>query len=426
VVVLFQRRFAPGEDGAKLTIEELVRGRMVTSQFQPIVHLETREVVGYEAFARGPAGSPFETPAQMFAAAEAAGLTWELDLVAVAVAFTTAMNTGLPPEMSLFINVDPTTLGRPLPEDLARALVAAHRRFKVFLEFSERALMVDPHSTVASIDKARASGWGVSLDSIGVDTRALALMPFARPDVAKIDVSLVHKDTHPNAAQVMNAVTAHAERTNASIMAVGIETEGHLRTARGLGAVLGQGYLFGAPGALPITSTSPTNPVRLIEPLPPTKFAETPFRLATATEPALPASEAVLTALAAHLERRVTADPDPIMFLACLPGNKLLSGAPLTALESVAAGTSYAGVLLRRPPTRRISGVRLATMDRDDPLQDELSVILIGPHYAAMLAAQERLPGRPAGGYEYRLLYDRVTVARAARVILHRVRTATA
>ncbi|SDY81921.1 EAL domain, c-di-GMP-specific phosphodiesterase class I (or its enzymatically inactive variant) [Micromonospora pattaloongensis] len=424
MVVLFQRRFAPGDDGADLTIEELVRGRMVATQFQPVVRLDTREVVGYEALVRGPAGTAFETPAQMFAAAEAAGLTWELDLVAVASAFTAAVEAGLPPQMSLFINVDPTTLGRPLPDDLARALVGAHGRFKVFLEFSEQALLDDPHATVASIDKARASGWGVSLDHIGVAPPALALMPFARPDVTKIDVSLVHRDTHPHAAQVMNAVTAHAERTKASILAVGIESEGQLRTARSLGAVLGQGYLFGAPGALPPTSSPPANPLPLIEPLPPAKFAETPFRLATAAEPALPASESMLAALAAHLERRVAADPDPIMFLACLPGNKLLSGAPLTELESVTAGASYAGVLLRRPPGQRIRGVHLAAMERDDPLQDELCVILIGPHYAALLAAQERLPGRPAGGYEYRLLYDRMTVARAARVILHRIRAA--
>lgn len=423
MVVLFQRRNAPDENEADLTIEELVRERLVTSQFQPIVDLETREIVGYEAYARGPVGSPFAMPAQMFAAAEAAGLTWELDLVAAATAFTTAVQAELTPETSLFINVDPSTLGRPLPDDLASALVAAHRRFQVFLEFSEHALLTDPHATVASIEKARASGWGVSLDRVGVDARALALMPFARPDVVKIDVSLVHRDTHPNAARVMDAVTALAEQTNGSVLAVGIENEGQLRTARGLGAVLGQGYLFGRAGPLPQRGAPPANPIRRIEPVATPKDTDTPFRLATAHGPALPASRAVIAALAAHLEQRVAADPDPVMFLACLPGQRMLSGGPLTELVGIGARAAYAGALLRRPPNQRIPGVRLAGLDRNDPLQEELSVILIGPHFAAMLVARERLPGHPDGGYDYRLVYDRVTITRAARVLLRAIRS---
>src|SRR5439155_208395 len=78
-----------------LSIEQVVRGRMVHALFQPIVHLDSGDVVGYEALARGPAGTPFERPGPMFGAAEAAGLSWELDLVAHAAAFRAAVEAQL-------------------------------------------------------------------------------------------------------------------------------------------------------------------------------------------------------------------------------------------------------------------------------------------------------------------------------------------
>jgi hypothetical protein len=80
----------------------------------------------------------------------------------------------------------------------------------------------------------------------------------------------------------------------------------------------------------------------------------------------------------------------------------------------------FAAALVRELPKQRIASVRMTVMDRNDPLQDELSIILIGPHYSAMLTARERMPGRPDGGYDYRLIYDRDTVTRAASLVLQR------
>src|SRR5689334_2107597 len=55
-------------------IEHIVTNRFVTADFQPIMRLDTIEPVGYEAFARGPAGSPLSSPRAMFEAAARKGL----------------------------------------------------------------------------------------------------------------------------------------------------------------------------------------------------------------------------------------------------------------------------------------------------------------------------------------------------------------
>lgn len=423
MVVLFQRRNLITDlpnGGRDLTIQQLVQRRLITSLFQPIVRLDNREVVGYEAFVRGPQGSAFERPGEMFGAAEAVGLTWELDLAASTSALSVAVQSDLPSSMSLFINVDPASFGKPVPADLAEVLAGARPRFQVFMEMSERSLSVNAGSTLASIEKGRATGWGVSLDNVGLSVESLALLPFARPDVVKIDVSLVHKETHPHAPRLVSAVTAHAERTKASIMAMGIETEGHLRTAQGLGATLGQGYLLGRPGDLPVAVKDVVQPIPLIRSLTPVKADDTPFKLATVDHPALPASKAMLEALAGNLEQRAIVDPDPPVVLACLPTNQLMSGTALTFLQFVSRAASFTAAVVRETPTHQIPDVRLSTMDRADPLNDEMSIILIGAHYSAMLTAKERTAGIPANGYTYRLLYDRNTVTRAAWILLRR------
>src|ERR1700761_6484302 len=76
-------------------------------------------------------------------------------------------------------------------------------------------------------------------------------MPFLAPDVIKLDRGLTQDLVPPSVgARVINAVRAEAERSGATILAEGIETERHLERALAMGAKLGQGWLFGRPGPL--------------------------------------------------------------------------------------------------------------------------------------------------------------------------------
>ncbi|MGH9295412.1 MAG: EAL domain-containing protein, partial [Acidimicrobiales bacterium] len=110
----------PAELGPAQLVAEahrVIDGRSVRSVFQPLVHLATNEVVGYEALSRGPAGSALELPLDLLAAAKAAGRLDELDWLCAASACEAAVEAGLNASMSVFLNFEPTTLLRPCPED---------------------------------------------------------------------------------------------------------------------------------------------------------------------------------------------------------------------------------------------------------------------------------------------------------------------
>jgi hypothetical protein len=233
----------------------------------------------------------------------------------------------------------------------------------------------------------------------------------------KIDVSLIHEQEHPHAARVMNAITAHAERTGASIMAVGVEDAAHLRTAGGLGAVLAQGFHFGRPGPLP--QRAPASPYTIgIGPQPAASAWDgTPFSIVTRNGGPVRASASVLQVLAGHLEQRVSLEPDPIVVLACLSRDQMLSGAPLDLLEKMAGNASFIAALVRKVPKTPIPEVTLAPIPAGDPLREELTLLLLGPHYSAILAAREV----DRGEFDYRLVYNRGVVEQAAHALIHRI-----
>ena len=76
----------------------------------------------------------------------------------------------------------------------------------------------------------------VALDDVGAEEGSLALLPFLRPDVVKLDMSLVRGVPRDAAATITAAVRAYAERTGAVILAEGIETQEQERLARVFGA----------------------------------------------------------------------------------------------------------------------------------------------------------------------------------------------
>ena len=89
------------------------------------------------------------------------------------------------------------------------------------------------------------------------------MLPFVRPDLIKLDMRLLQGRTTVEAAHIVNTVRAQAERTDAVVIAEGIETIKHAREAVAAGATIGQGFLFGHPGPLPSSMPPPGEPIHV-------------------------------------------------------------------------------------------------------------------------------------------------------------------
>jgi EAL domain-containing protein (putative c-di-GMP-specific phosphodiesterase class I) len=275
--------------------------RGVRSVYQPIVELHSGNVIGYEALARGPAGSPLELPGDLFEAARRQGRTVELDWACRVAAVGGALAAGLAPPASLFVNAEPAALTTAAPDPALSELVrSAGRRLRIFVEITERALTMRPAELLDAVDRLRADGFGIALDDVGVDRRSLALLPLLAPDVVKLDMSLIHSHPSRNSGEVMNGVCAYAEQSGAAVLAEGVEHEGHLLAARSLGATLAQGWHFGRPGPLP-GRLDVTRPAAMLG-VAPRQRPESPVALVHARRPLQVGRKDILLSVSRALE----------------------------------------------------------------------------------------------------------------------------
>ena len=67
------------ERDQKDAVVEVIVNRSLWSAFQPIVQMETRDILGYEGLSRGPRGSPLEYPVNLFGIAARFDLVDELE-----------------------------------------------------------------------------------------------------------------------------------------------------------------------------------------------------------------------------------------------------------------------------------------------------------------------------------------------------------
>lgn len=215
--------------------------------FEPIVRLESRQVLGFEALVRGLPGGDFPSPAQLFAAAAECEASFELDCLCRRTALHSAQH--LPKGAKLFLNCLPSAIHDPaLQEAALRDLLARHRLrpSDVVFEISERE-SIDNFAVFREVcDRYSAQGFEIALDDVGAGYSSLEAVTELAPDYLKVDMSFVRGiDGDPARQEILKALTQVAWRIDARIIAEGIETEAELATLRGLAVSYGQGHLIG-------------------------------------------------------------------------------------------------------------------------------------------------------------------------------------
>jgi EAL domain-containing protein (putative c-di-GMP-specific phosphodiesterase class I) len=393
----------------------LASGRL-RAVYQPIVDLDTQHPVAFEALARGPAGSPLESPAELFGQAAQGGLLAELDRAARATAVAGAVAAGLP--HTLFLNVEPTAVGGPDP-----LLCSEADGLRVVVEFTERALAARPGEVLAAVRWLRERGCGIALDDVGIDERSLALMPFLAPDVIKLDMSLIQeRRPSPTTARVLNAVAAEAERAGATLLAEGIETEAHLARARAVGATLGQGWYFGRPGELPAAPAPPPAGAVPIRPRT-AEHALTPFDLIADRRRLRRGDKRLLLALSRQLEAEAQTLGGEAVVLATFQDARFFTPASRARYERLAESAALVGALGEGLAAEPAANVRGADLARDEALRGEWDVAVIGPHFAGAFVARDLGDDGPDRDrrFDYFVTYDRELVVAAARTLMARI-----
>lgn len=219
--------------------------------FQPIVRLGDRQIVGFEALARWTHPLYGEiAPAEFIAIAEDCGLMPKLSAHLMHQACETAATW--PSDLVVSINISPTEIGdQTLVLRILKVLgdtgLPANR---LEVEITESALAGDYDTAHRTLKTLQDAGIRLALDDFGAGNSSLRHLRELRFERLKIDPTFISQmGISPEAEAMVQAILHIATALNLKTTAEGIETSSQIGPLIAEGCAEAQGFHFGA--ALP-------------------------------------------------------------------------------------------------------------------------------------------------------------------------------
>ena len=237
----------------RATIEQELRAAIVNQAldvyFQPIVGLDTGELIGFESLARwnhsklGPI-----SPAVFVPIAEQIGVVEQMTDVLLRKACTIAAKW--PRHLMLGFNLSADQLVKPNAGLKLIATLAEcnfpPQRFEA--EVTETAIMKDVQAARLTIENLKAAGCRVSLDDFGTGYSSLSQIKDLPLDKIKIDKSFVdHICSDAKIGNIVRSIINMCGHLELGCVAEGIEERDQLKRLKLEGCNHGQGYLFSRP-----------------------------------------------------------------------------------------------------------------------------------------------------------------------------------
>ena len=237
--------------GAK-HLQELFEQRAVRVVFQPIVDLDTRETLGYEALGRSIHPELPLNTSELFHLADQCKLAPELSRVMRMAAAKEAARLRL--STRIFLNLHPS---EKLNDD---HLIDSLREIAGILR-SDQHIVVEVHEDVVTDletmrwfrDRLKQMGIGLAYDHFGSGQARLAELAEVPPDYIKLHTMLIRGiDLAQARRDLIQALNGVITDLGIELIAEGIERYEEEQVCRSLGCRYGQGFLFGRPQASPV------------------------------------------------------------------------------------------------------------------------------------------------------------------------------
>jgi diguanylate cyclase (GGDEF)-like protein len=223
--------------------------------FQPIVDLQTYQMVGAEALLRW--RHPVEgvlAPDRFLGIAEEAGLmpsiTRWIILKAIKVAGNWLRRLAADQRFFISVNLSPTALRDPGLSEYVATMLREAQVPSSFLKFelTEAALITNAGAARETLDRLHGLGVQLMLDDFGTGYSSLSYLQLFPFDFVKIDRPFVNRLASDQAnTGMMAAMVQMAGSLKLSAIAEIIETEEAVKALQEMGCDYGQGYYFSEP-----------------------------------------------------------------------------------------------------------------------------------------------------------------------------------
>jgi diguanylate cyclase (GGDEF)-like protein len=236
--------------------------------FQPLVNIETKAVIAFEALIRWNHPTLGHlNPVDFIPLAEEVGLIQTIGAWVVREACTKALLW--PAHIRVAVNLSPVQfrsmgLFTQVQTVLQETGLAPDR---LELEVTESLLLDASPQVEAILIALRQLGVRIALDDFGTGYSSLSYLQKFKFDKIKIDRSFVNDiETEPSCQAIMDCLIRLAKDLQMSLVVEGVETEAQLNSLKERGCVEIQGFLIARPGnAASIERFFEKMPIRLVE-----------------------------------------------------------------------------------------------------------------------------------------------------------------
>jgi diguanylate cyclase (GGDEF)-like protein/PAS domain S-box-containing protein len=230
-------------------IEERIKEGLGRGEFclcyQPLIDMQTNEVVSVEALLRWPRHGT--GPEHFIQVAEATGLIGRLGEWVLLTACQQQCDwkeQGLP-TIPIAVNVSSIQFGRKDFDTYLEALIDRYHLESsgIQIELTETAVMQDIDHAITVLEKLRKKGMKVALDDFGTGYSSLNYLSRLPLDKIKVDKSFVHRLEDDTASRaITEAIIALGRTLDLEIVAEGIESEPVMQYLRDHGCHQAQGF----------------------------------------------------------------------------------------------------------------------------------------------------------------------------------------
>jgi diguanylate cyclase (GGDEF)-like protein len=242
----------------RIELERELSGALAAGQlrltYQPVVDLQTEQVVGFEALLRWQHPTLGAVPPDQFVpVAEDSGEIVAIGRWVLAEATRTAArwqraHPGRPLTMAVNVSARQLSSGALLGHVAESLAVSGLAASSLVLEVTETALVTDPAAVAERLAELRLLGVRLALDDFGTGYSSLSYLRQFDVDVLKIDRSFVSLlDGSPDDAAIVHGLVQLGRTLRLEVVAEGVETEAQRDRLRAERCDLAQGWLFARP-----------------------------------------------------------------------------------------------------------------------------------------------------------------------------------
>jgi EAL domain-containing protein (putative c-di-GMP-specific phosphodiesterase class I) len=235
----------------QIDIHAIIAREQINIYFQPIISVAKRSIIGLEALCRGNYNNEVIMPTTLFDLALKDGLTLELDRLCrrkalEAFKHISAENS----DMILFLNFAASIIDQGVVG--SGNLLNAVSEFglqadKIVIEIIESKVK-DVRALESFIKTYRNYGFMIALDDVGTGHSNLNRIIMAKPDILKIDRSIIdHIDQDFYKQEILRSLVSLSRKIGVLIVAEGIESESEAIMVLDIGVDMLQGFYLAGP-----------------------------------------------------------------------------------------------------------------------------------------------------------------------------------